>query len=237
MQSCMTSLLLTFVNSKQQTKQIISSSQHHHATQFPHVCMCTNPPPCHYLFGVWLKGSVLCFGAQPVPPKGVVLCFQPLCCHKRPDFSTVYLGAGSKWLKGRCRWFETKMKLCCTAGLHSAALRVIMSLFCTCQEIELSKRQEEEVLSWEALMKDRYLVSLQQEQNGSAERRIQETVQKYYRSHTNTTQHSCLATLCTAQMDRFNKVAKNNAMSWTTVQGVSSKVHTKWRQMMLSNRR
>lgn len=88
-----------------------------------------------------------------------------------------------------------------------------MGLFCTCQEIELSKSQEEEVLSWEALMKDRYLVSLQREQNGNTERRIQETVQKYNRSHTNTTQRSCLAILCTAQMDRVNKVAKNNAMS------------------------
>ncbi|XP_029707113.1 transient receptor potential cation channel subfamily M member 2 isoform X3 [Takifugu rubripes] len=45
-------------------------------------------------------------------------------------------------------------------------------------QIELSKSQEEEVLSWEALMKDRYLVSLQREQNGNTERRVQETVQK-----------------------------------------------------------
>lgn len=48
-----------------------------------------------------------------------------------------------------------------------------------CSEIKLSKSQEEELLSWEALMKDRYLVSLQQKQNGNMERRVQETVQKY----------------------------------------------------------
>uniref|UniRef100_H2U1T6 Transient receptor potential cation channel, subfamily M, member 2 n=1 Tax=Takifugu rubripes TaxID=31033 RepID=H2U1T6_TAKRU len=64
-------------------------------------------------------------------------------------------------------------------------------------QIELSKSQEEEVLSWEALMKDRYLVSLQREQNGNTERRVQETVQKYNRSHTNTIQRNCLAILCT----------------------------------------
>lgn len=52
-----------------------------------------------------------------------------------------------------------------------------------CSEIELSKSQEEELLSWEALMKDRYLVSLQQEQKGNMERRVQETVQKYKRPH------------------------------------------------------
>uniref|UniRef100_H3DGB5 Transient receptor potential cation channel, subfamily M, member 2 n=2 Tax=Tetraodon nigroviridis TaxID=99883 RepID=H3DGB5_TETNG len=45
-------------------------------------------------------------------------------------------------------------------------------------QIELLKSQEEELLSWEALMKDRYLVSLQQEQSGNTERRVQETVQR-----------------------------------------------------------
>lgn len=67
-----------------------------------------------------------------------------------------------------------------------------------CSEIELSKSQEEELLSWEALMKDRYLVSLQQEQNGSTERRVQETVQKYKRSHSSAAQCGCLTTHCSS---------------------------------------
>lgn len=50
---------------------------------------------------------------------------------------------------------------------------------CSGAEVNFSKSQEEELLSWEALMKDRYLMSLQQEQSGNPERRVQETVQKY----------------------------------------------------------
>ena len=61
-----------------------------------------------------------------------------------------------------------------------------------CSEIELSISQEEELLSWEALMKDRYLVSLQQKQNENTERRIQETVQKYKTLHSSAAQCGCL---------------------------------------------
>ncbi|XP_028249051.1 transient receptor potential cation channel subfamily M member 2 [Parambassis ranga] len=43
---------------------------------------------------------------------------------------------------------------------------------------ELSQVKEEGLLSWEALMKDRYLLSAQQEQNQSVERRILDTAQK-----------------------------------------------------------
>ncbi|XP_069554701.1 LOW QUALITY PROTEIN: transient receptor potential cation channel subfamily M member 2 [Brachyistius frenatus] len=43
---------------------------------------------------------------------------------------------------------------------------------------ELSQIEEEELLSWEALMKDRYLLSAKQEQNQSVERRILDTAQK-----------------------------------------------------------
>lgn len=58
-------------------------------------------------------------------------------------------------------------------------------------EIELLKSQEEELLSWEALMKDRYLVSLQQEQSGNTERRVQETVQRYRRWRSSAAQRGC----------------------------------------------
>uniref|UniRef100_A0A4W6FEJ6 Transient receptor potential cation channel, subfamily M, member 2 n=1 Tax=Lates calcarifer TaxID=8187 RepID=A0A4W6FEJ6_LATCA len=43
---------------------------------------------------------------------------------------------------------------------------------------ELPQIEEEELLSWEALMKDRYLQSTEQEQSQSMERRIQDTAQK-----------------------------------------------------------
>lgn len=43
---------------------------------------------------------------------------------------------------------------------------------------ELAPIEEEELLSWEALMKDRYLLSEQQEQSQSVERRILDTAQK-----------------------------------------------------------
>ncbi|XP_075960121.1 transient receptor potential cation channel subfamily M member 2 [Anarhichas minor] len=43
---------------------------------------------------------------------------------------------------------------------------------------ELPQMEEEELLSWEALMKDRYLLSTQQEQSQSMERRILDTSQK-----------------------------------------------------------
>ncbi|XP_067370897.1 transient receptor potential cation channel subfamily M member 2 isoform X3 [Channa argus] len=45
-------------------------------------------------------------------------------------------------------------------------------------KIELPQIEEEELLSWEALMKDRYLLSTQQEQSQSMERRILDTAQK-----------------------------------------------------------
>lgn len=45
-------------------------------------------------------------------------------------------------------------------------------------ETELPENEEEELLSWEALMKDRYLLSTQQEQSQSMERRILDTAQK-----------------------------------------------------------
>ena len=45
-------------------------------------------------------------------------------------------------------------------------------------ENELLESEEEELLSWEALMKDRYLQSTQQEQSQSMERRILDTAQK-----------------------------------------------------------
>lgn len=48
-------------------------------------------------------------------------------------------------------------------------------------EIPLPENEEEELLSWEALMKDRYLLSTQQEQNQNMERRILDTAQKYKR--------------------------------------------------------
>ncbi|KAG7503560.1 transient receptor potential cation channel subfamily M member 2 [Solea senegalensis] len=49
-----------------------------------------------------------------------------------------------------------------------------------CREFknELPQVEEEELLSWEALMKDRYLMSTQQEQSQSVERRIMDTAQK-----------------------------------------------------------
>ncbi|XP_047193404.1 transient receptor potential cation channel subfamily M member 2 [Scophthalmus maximus] len=49
-----------------------------------------------------------------------------------------------------------------------------------CKEFndELPQVEEEELLSWEALMKDRYLVSTQQEQSQSMERRILDTAQR-----------------------------------------------------------
>nr|XP_029136475.1 transient receptor potential cation channel subfamily M member 2-like [Labrus bergylta] len=49
-----------------------------------------------------------------------------------------------------------------------------------CKEFknELPQIEEEELLSWEALMKDQYLLSTQQEQNQSMERRILDTAQK-----------------------------------------------------------
>ncbi|XP_071321114.1 transient receptor potential cation channel subfamily M member 2 [Trachinotus anak] len=49
-----------------------------------------------------------------------------------------------------------------------------------CKEFknELPQIEEEELLSWEALMKDRYLLSTQQEQSQSTERRILDTAQK-----------------------------------------------------------
>ncbi|XP_030614039.1 transient receptor potential cation channel subfamily M member 2-like [Archocentrus centrarchus] len=43
---------------------------------------------------------------------------------------------------------------------------------------ELAQIEEEELLSWEALMKDRYLLSARQEQSQSMERRILDTAQK-----------------------------------------------------------
>ncbi|TNN53990.1 Transient receptor potential cation channel subfamily M member 2 [Liparis tanakae] len=43
---------------------------------------------------------------------------------------------------------------------------------------ELPQMEEEELLSWEALMKDRYLLSTQQDQSQSMERRILDTAQK-----------------------------------------------------------
>lgn len=45
-------------------------------------------------------------------------------------------------------------------------------------EIKLPVNEEEELLSWEALMKDRYLLSTQQEQSQSMERRIMDTANK-----------------------------------------------------------
>lgn len=45
-------------------------------------------------------------------------------------------------------------------------------------EHKLEQSEEEALLSWEALMKDRYLLSTQQEQSQSTERRILDTVQK-----------------------------------------------------------
>lgn len=45
-------------------------------------------------------------------------------------------------------------------------------------ETELSETEEEELLSWEALMRDRYLLSTQQEQSQSTERRILDIAQK-----------------------------------------------------------
>ncbi|XP_041858356.1 transient receptor potential cation channel subfamily M member 2 isoform X1 [Melanotaenia boesemani] len=49
-----------------------------------------------------------------------------------------------------------------------------------CKEFrnELNQIEEDELLSWEALMKDRYLLSARQEQNQSMERHIQDTAQK-----------------------------------------------------------
>ncbi|XP_078119009.1 LOW QUALITY PROTEIN: transient receptor potential cation channel subfamily M member 2 [Sander vitreus] len=44
---------------------------------------------------------------------------------------------------------------------------------------ELPQMEEEELLSWEALMKDRYLLSTQQEQSQSMERRILDTAQMH----------------------------------------------------------
>ncbi|KAG7227474.1 hypothetical protein INR49_005288 [Caranx melampygus] len=49
---------------------------------------------------------------------------------------------------------------------------------CTDFKNTLEQSEEEELLSWEALMKDRYLLSTQQEQIQSTERRILDTVQK-----------------------------------------------------------
>ncbi|XP_076603767.1 transient receptor potential cation channel subfamily M member 2 [Chaetodon auriga] len=43
---------------------------------------------------------------------------------------------------------------------------------------KLTENEEEELLSWEALMKDRYLLSTQQQQSQSMERRILDTAQK-----------------------------------------------------------
>ncbi|KAM9709328.1 transient receptor potential cation channel subfamily M member 2 isoform 2-T2 [Menidia menidia] len=43
---------------------------------------------------------------------------------------------------------------------------------------KLGQREEEELLSWEALMKDRYLQSVQQKKNQSTDRRILDTAQK-----------------------------------------------------------
>ncbi|XP_027147042.1 transient receptor potential cation channel subfamily M member 2 isoform X1 [Larimichthys crocea] len=45
-------------------------------------------------------------------------------------------------------------------------------------KIKLPVNEEEELLSWEALMKDRYLLSTQQEQSQSMERRIMDTANK-----------------------------------------------------------
>lgn len=64
-------------------------------------------------------------------------------------------------------------------GFQGSSIPHMDNISLCCSEIKLSKSQEEELLSWEALMKDRYLVSLQQKQNGNMERRVQETVQKY----------------------------------------------------------
>jgi hypothetical protein len=44
--------------------------------------------------------------------------------------------------------------------------------------VELLQAEEEELLSWEALMKDNYLLSTRQEQSQSIERRINDTAQK-----------------------------------------------------------
>lgn len=45
-------------------------------------------------------------------------------------------------------------------------------------ENELPQVEEEELLSWEALMKDQYLVSLHMEQNQNMEHHILDTAQK-----------------------------------------------------------
>ncbi|CAL8372596.1 unnamed protein product [Arctogadus glacialis] len=45
-------------------------------------------------------------------------------------------------------------------------------------KVELLQAEEEELLSWEALMKDNYLLSTRQEQSQSIERRINDTAQK-----------------------------------------------------------
>ncbi|KAK0151529.1 Transient receptor potential cation channel subfamily M member 2 [Merluccius polli] len=45
-------------------------------------------------------------------------------------------------------------------------------------KVELPQAEEEELLSWEALMKDNYLLSTRQEQSQSMERRILDTAQK-----------------------------------------------------------
>lgn len=49
---------------------------------------------------------------------------------------------------------------------------------CCFSEHELPPMEEEELLSWEALMKDRYLLSTQQELSQSVEGRILDTAQK-----------------------------------------------------------
>ncbi|KAJ0070569.1 hypothetical protein NL108_016259, partial [Boleophthalmus pectinirostris] len=49
---------------------------------------------------------------------------------------------------------------------------------CTDFKYELSQTEEEELLSWEALMKDKYLTSLKQEKMQSTEHRILDTAQK-----------------------------------------------------------
>lgn len=49
---------------------------------------------------------------------------------------------------------------------------------CCITETVLPENEEDELLSWEALMKDRYLLKMQEEHNQSMERRILDTSQK-----------------------------------------------------------
>lgn len=66
----------------------------------------------------------------------------------------------------------------CPRGCAELGYAVIQSMWCCFSENELNPTEDEELLTWESLMKDRYLVSARQEQSQSTERRILDTVQK-----------------------------------------------------------